>query len=209
MNGKIYDLSCRFVTWKNRKKYSQQIINSENLKITPPFLLCIHPTSKLLLDGTLEFNANCEKNYNRSTILRMAENSVIQTSGNFRFYFGADIQLFRGAKLILGNSFINSDSKIRCANSITIGNDCAISHEVIILDSDFHKIITPENKTTEPIVISDHVWIGTRCIIMKGVTIGEGAIVAAGSIVTRDVPPHSLVAGNPAKVIRTDVEWRK
>lgn len=58
-----------------------------------------------------------------------------------------------------------------------------------------------------PIVIGDHVWIGMNVIVLKGVTIGEGAVVSAGSVVTKDVPPHSLVAGVPAKVVKTDVEW--
>ena len=58
-----------------------------------------------------------------------------------------------------------------------------------------------------PIVIQDHVWLGMNVIVLKGVTIGEGAIVAAGSIVTKDVPPHCLVAGVPAKVVKTDVTW--
>jgi galactoside O-acetyltransferase len=59
------------------------------------------------------------------------------------------------------------------------------------------------NVRSEPIVIKSDVWIGMNCIILKGVTIGEGAIVAAGSVVTKDVPPWTLVAGNPAKVIRS------
>jgi len=58
-----------------------------------------------------------------------------------------------------------------------------------------------------PIIIGDHVWIGMNVTVLKGVTIGDGAVVAAGSMVTKDVPPHSLVAGVPAKVVKTDVEW--
>ena len=51
-------------------------------------------------------------------------------------------------------------------------------------------------------------WIGCNCIILKGVTIGEGAVVAAGSVVTKDVPPKALVGGNPAKIIKSDVFWK-
>ena len=58
-----------------------------------------------------------------------------------------------------------------------------------------------------PIVIGDHVWIGTNAIVLKGVTIGDGAVIAAGAVVTRDVPAHSLAAGVPARVIRSDVHW--
>lgn len=139
----------------------------------------------------------------------MAENSRIDVNGYFKFYFGADIQLFKGGNLILGKSFINSNCKIRCANKITIGDDCTISHDVTILDSDFHKIISDDFQVSAPVTISNHVWIGTRCLILKGVTIGEGAVIGSGSVVTHDVSPHTLVAGCPAKVIKTNVEWRK
>jgi acetyltransferase-like isoleucine patch superfamily enzyme len=58
-----------------------------------------------------------------------------------------------------------------------------------------------------PVHIGSHVWIGARALILKGVRIGDGAVVAAGSVVTRDVPSRALVAGNPAQVIREDVSW--
>ena len=61
---------------------------------------------------------------------------------------------------------------------------------------------------SKPIKIGNHVWIGQRATVLKGVTIGDGAVIAAGSIVTRDVPPHSLVGGIPAKVLKENVEWK-
>ena len=57
------------------------------------------------------------------------------------------------------------------------------------------------------VVIEDNVWIGDKASILSGVTIGKGAIVACNAVVTKDVPPRSLVAGSPAKVIKTDIEW--
>jgi acetyltransferase-like isoleucine patch superfamily enzyme len=59
-----------------------------------------------------------------------------------------------------------------------------------------------------PVVIGNHVWIATNAIILPGVTIGEGAIVACGAVVTKDVPPHCLVAGVPARVVRENVDWK-
>ena len=58
-----------------------------------------------------------------------------------------------------------------------------------------------------PFIIKDNAWIGMSAIILKGVTVGEGAIVAAGSVVTKDVPPHTIVAGVPARVIKKDVYY--
>lgn len=60
----------------------------------------------------------------------------------------------------------------------------------------------------QEIEIGDHVWVGLRSVILKGVKIGNGAIIAAGSLVNRDVPPNSLAAGVPAKIIKTNIQWK-
>lgn len=60
---------------------------------------------------------------------------------------------------------------------------------------------------TQPVTIGDHIWIGARTNVLNGVTVGDGAVVAAGSLVTRDVPPRALVGGVPARVLREDVDW--
>lgn len=192
-----------------KRKYQDQISNWDNFFIKYPVVLDLQKSSRIQINGRLELNANCAENYQRSTLLRMAEESVIHVNGQFQFYYDADIQLFRGAKLNLGSSFINSNCKIRCGNKITIGDDCAISHDVTILDSDFHRILNSNRPVSQPVVIGDHVWVGTRCVIMKGVTIGDGAIIGAGSIVTHDVPAGCLAVGNPAKVIKENIKWVK
>jgi acetyltransferase-like isoleucine patch superfamily enzyme len=69
-------------------------------------------------------------------------------------------------------------------------------------DFDFTSGKIEEEKTNGPIILKDDVWIGTKAMIMSGVTIHQGAIVAAGSVVTKDVPPYAIVGGNPAKVIK-------
>lgn len=112
------------------------------------------------------------------------------------------------AKISIGNrTYIGDRTEIHAGCSITIGSGCDISWDCNILDRDYHKL----NSDTEiyaPVVISDNVWIGCRSIILKGVTIGEGAVIAAGSVVTKNVPAHTLVAGNPAKVIREGITWK-
>ncbi|HEY9006141.1 acyltransferase [Ohtaekwangia sp.] len=92
---------------------------------------------------------------------------------------------------------------IAVAGNITIGKFVRIAPYTLILDSDFHDLSdhTAEGKRGD-IVIEDHVWIASRATILKGVTIGEGSVIAAGAVVTKDVPAYSVVAGVPAKVIK-------
>jgi len=94
---------------------------------------------------------------------------------------------------------------IRVNKEIIIGDDCAISDNFTAYDSDFHQINGSMN--TKAIIIEDHVWIGTRVTVLPGVVIGYGSVIAAGSVVTKNVPPESLVAGVPAKVIKEHIEW--
>ena len=164
-------------------------------------------TSKIILNDKLSCNDGRYHIPVRNSLLLMEDNATLESNG-FSFYYGADVQVFKGAKLILGkDSFINSDCKVRCHKEITIGDDCAISHDFTVMDSDAHEL--DGNRNTNPVHIGNHVWIGTRVTILNGVTVGDGAVIAAGSLVTKDVPAGALVGGVPAKVIKEKVEWKK
>jgi acetyltransferase-like isoleucine patch superfamily enzyme len=138
--------------------------------------------------------------------LIIAPGGSLTVKGDFSIHTGMQVVVDRGASLTLGTGYISDNVRISCFHSITIGNDVAIAESVVIRDSDNHQI-DGSRKATAPIVIGDHVWIGMRAVILKGVTIGEGAVVAAGAVVTRDVPTHCLVAGVPASVRRDDLSW--
>ncbi len=106
--------------------------------------------------------------------------------------------------MIGNNVFINGDSEIAASCSIRIGNNALLGPEVRFMDNDYHDVYDhakPGKKA--PIVIENDVWIGARAMVLKGVTIGAGAVVAAGAVVIKNVPPRTIVGGNPAKVIRT------
>jgi len=84
---------------------------------------------------------------------------------------------------------------------VTVGDDVALANEVYVMDSDSHGVEGRPVKE-EPIHIGDGTWVGARAIILPGVTIGSRCLIAAGSVVSKDVPDDTLVAGNPARVIR-------
>lgn len=116
----------------------------------------------------------------------------------------------RPAHLHIGErTHIQARTHVNCAYSVHIGDRCAISWDCEILDTDIHGVIVDgqDQPRTARVHIGDRVWIGTRSIILKGVAIGDGAVVAAGSVVTADVPAYTLVAGNPARAIKKIDGW--
>jgi acetyltransferase-like isoleucine patch superfamily enzyme len=110
-----------------------------------------------------------------------------------------------GRNIHLGERvFINSGCRFQDQGGVTIGDDSLIGHNAVLatLDHDVH----PDRRADmhpAPIVIGRKVWIGANATILKGVTIGDGAIVAAGAVVTKDVPADSIVVGAPARVVRS------
>lgn len=124
---------------------------------------------------------------------------------------GSLIWILEGGKIdFLGNTFTAGKNMIISKEHISIGKDCAIAWGVTICDHDFHKLYIngKQRVETSPIIIEDNVWIGMNATILKGVTIGKGAVIAAHSVVTRDVAPETLVGGNPAKKILDKIEFK-
>lgn len=99
------------------------------------------------------------------------------------------------------NSVINQRCRLDNRGGITIGSNVSISSEVCILTADHDPNSTGFEGRTSPVFIEDYVFIGTRALILPGVTLGVGSVVGAGSVVTKDVPPYTVVAGVPARSI--------
>lgn len=109
-----------------------------------------------------------------------------------------------GAHLEIGEgTFVNNGVVLSARTLVRIGRRCQLGPHVIAMDCDFHGVdVRSESAIPEPIIIEDDVWLATRVTVLKGVRIGRGSVVAAGAVVTKDVPPYTLVGGVPARFIR-------
>lgn len=113
-----------------------------------------------------------------------------------------------GARIKIGNNVGISNACLYAAEEIEIGDNVLIGGDTCIYDTDFHSLDAKEREFKKehirivPVRIKDNVFIGAHCLILKGVTIGEKSIIAAGSVVTKDVPSNQIWGGNPAKCIR-------
>jgi acetyltransferase-like isoleucine patch superfamily enzyme len=167
----------------------------------------MHSSVKVLANATIENPSG------NPQLINIGENSVI----------GGQLFLFAHAgKIDIGKDcYIGEGTRIWSADSIKIGNRVFISHNVNVHDTNSHSIdpvpryqhflaimstghpnINDFDIQSDPICIEDDVWIGFNSTILKGVKIGKGAIVAACSVVTRDIPSFVIVAGNPAQVVK-------
>ena len=115
-----------------------------------------------------------------------------------------ELVTYNSGRIEIGNhTFINYGSSLAARASVKIGSFCHLGHYTFVMDNDQHDVIKhTELPQSAPVIIDDHVWIGSRAIILPGVRIGSRAVIGAGSIVTKDIPPRCVAAGNPARVLR-------
>lgn len=178
----------------------------KKLRIYRPTKVIISKDAKFNITSSLSINKPWDGYRGLPSVFKVFSGATINCK-QFDFH-QCQVCLYEHSVLTLGNnSFLNNGGSLCCKQSITIGDDTVIGDGTVIRDTDSHTMVGKEN--TAPIVIGDHVWIGVNCIILKGVTIGNGAVVSAGSVVVHDIPPKCLAAGVPAKVIRENVEWER
>ena len=150
------------------------------------------------------------------------DNCSIKTYGNSEIRLHKDVCVHKWSLLVADNRFSDNDScslvvgagtyigefnNIRAAGgNITIGKNCLVSQHVTMVSSNHSintgSLIKSQKWLSQDIEIGDDVWIGANTVILPGIKIGHGAVIGAGSIVTHDVPEYTIVAGNPAKIIK-------
>ena len=132
--------------------------------------------------------------------LHAPASATIRIGSDTGVYHGTFFELGTAARVAIGDYCTLVGAILRIESELRIGNYALIAHEVVITDGEHlgsARCVVPR-----PIMIGDDVWIGMRAIILSGVTIGSGAVIGAGAVVADDVPPMTIVSGNPARAVR-------
>lgn len=193
-------------TWQMYRKVKKprssciRVLNCSNIKLAP--------SATIEMGERSFFEINRQdyiKTHERST-LYLGDNARLRINGAFTMHGTSSIFVLKDALLEIGNNTYLNGGSIECSYHIQIGNDCAIADGVRIIDNSWH---TAHSLARGGITkIGNKVWIATGAMILPGITIGDGAIVAAGAVVTKDVPARCMVAGVPARIIKENVDWK-
>lgn len=163
-----------------------------------------------LIGKSLKIKTPIIVNHRRKTQLTIGDYTILRKNKFFCFGKG---------KLQIGKyCYFGDETQVDASKEVKIGNYCMFSNRIIVQDHTGHPIspkkrrkqLVDLQKTStdvydtkiKKVIIKDDVWVGMEAIILKGVTIGKGSIVAARAVVTKNVPPYSIVAGNPAKIVK-------
>lgn len=184
----------------NVESFKDTVKNGANIAANTDIHLFMHEQAENACRITCEIN---NKYHTQSELVGLfSELFGYSVDSSFRcfppFYtdFGKNISVGKGV-------FINSGCCFQDQGGIIIGDGCLIGHQVVFATIN-HDISSDKrgDMLCKPIVIENNVWIGAHATILQGVTVGEGAVVAAGAVVTKDVPKRAIVAGVPAKIKR-------
>jgi len=182
------------------------------MKAHPSTYFSVKNSKIIVENGTLTIGMEKGKGIDsrKDNVRIHLKNATLHTSGNVVLVLGCRL-LASGGKILIGDGTrIQPQVVISSNKRIEIGKSCLFATGVTIKDSDGHKIGYGGELPThiiKDVVIKDHCWIGQHAMVLKGVTVGKGAVIAAGSIVTKDVKERTLVGGVPAQVLKENVLW--
>lgn len=214
---KLFSRICRYLILAARESWLKRIIDNGGgrIRLSDPFFhvkVRIHPKAHITVRGTLGFERWGGRNGTASIIL--SEGSRLEINGDFTIGQGVTLFLDRNAQLTIGGRRDGSGSGITCDTIVMVSGKMSIGCDMIcawgctITDSDWHYL--EGSRWQNDVRIGDRVWIAHGSSILKGAHIGDGSIIASHSLVSgTTIPPHSMAAGIPAKIVRTGVQWSR
>ena len=191
--------------------FTEQIVCSEKKRIIPlsNTIVQLDEGAKIFLNRDLVVGDQQVKGARQQTRIWLEKGAELRVNGDFTIGADSYVRVWQNSKLILHDGFFNEHVQVTAGDVVEIGNGCAIGRDVVIRSYDGHVILDDHYHIAEPVSIGEHVWIGQGATILKGVVINNGAIVAADAVVTKEVPARCAVAGNPARVVKENVEWKE
>lgn len=206
----------RFVKINMKSNIHHNIKNDGLLYLSKYTVARIHKKSNVVLNAMFSLGYPNVKHARIESRLLIQEGATFEINSDFGCGYGCDIEIFKGATFIVHGDLFNTKGgganmglTLICGNRIEIGEDCRIGRNVTIRDNNGkHYLSTQGYKASKPVIIGKHVWLCEGCTILQGVKIGDGAVIGAHSVVYTNVPPFSMVIGNPAKIVQTDIHWK-
>ncbi len=139
---------------------------------------------------------------------------TVKFLGRAQIGFGSKFSVAESGELIIGANFsVKAESTIIVIKKVEFGKNCLLSWDILVMDTDFHKIKNEHGfiiNNPEQIMIGDHVWIGCRCLILKGASIPNNSVLGANSVFGKKMDnPNSIYSGSPAKLIKENITWER
>ena len=200
-----YNYFCRNIKIKGESR----IIPSKHV------IMNLSRESRIIVDGVkdLQLGFNQLKGSKSETHIRLNGNAVWNCNNGGWIFYNTVIEVKENAVLDTGFFSMNGGSVVLVDKHITIGEDAMFGRNVIIYDSDFHTIYDTNgvaNNYPKDVVIGPHVWLTTNIMVLKGTSIGEGALVAANTVIAKDIPEGNLVTANSVgKPVKEGVSWNR
>lgn len=194
--------------------FSKNIVRKGKGKIIPykNAIIDLQKNSKIIVEeGDIEIGTNKLKGSRTETFVRLRTNAVWKAKKRCEISYGATVEILENSILDSQYFTMNSFSVLISSKLITLGNDVMIGRNVTIYDSDFHSLTEKsKEKVSLPVYIGNHVWLTSNVVILKGVSINDGSVIAAGSLVTRDIVSKNMVASkNDIIILKENVYWER
>ena len=180
--------------------------------------IVVHGSGRIVAQSGSLLLLGFEADQRASSAITISDGGTLALDGTVSLLRGTSVIVGPVGQLTLANGlFVNEGSRIVCQHKMDIGADCIIGYGATGSDTDEHEVLDASaakgrsyrdhEKVVGAVSLGDHVWIGSKAIILKGVAIGNDSVVAAGAVVTHDVGAGELVAGVPARPFRRDITW--
>lgn len=175
---------------------------------TPYTVIELQKGSLLELHGPVVIGSKKLRKSKVETRLLLERNARMTVNDDCHFDYGSDVEVFTNAELSMDHCGTNYNCTIICGKRIEMQGRVSLGRDVSIRDTNAHLIAVDGYKILRPVIIEDHVWLCSGATICPGVKIKAGSIVGANSYVIQNVPAHTLVSGNPARVVQHNIAWK-